>query len=402
MIYRSLTNSGVSEVQPHFIQTGRWRKLLFRHKREDRSTTIRTEKSMQQPADTTSEEVHAAELPAFFARYQELIDLALKAELDGLSLPLYETHSYYMGWSDVDGSASSSSGGKRLRPTLALLAAEAAGGQPERALPVAVSLEYVHNFSLIHDDLEDQDRIRHHRPTVWAVWGEATAIVSGNAMLKIADRALERLSDHGIGSDVVLETQHALAANYLRMMEGQYLDIQFESFASVTVEQYLDMIERKTGALIETAVFLGSLVGRPDGPDARFSEGLRSVGYELGRIFQIRDDILGVWGGQETGKPVGADIERKKKALPAVHALSTASGPAKKRFADIFAKDQIDGRDIEDALEIMEDLRTQEYCQSLADDRWRRARSVIQSLELVGETTRDLEDLGEFLLVRTS
>ncbi len=351
---------------------------------------------------TTEKQVRPTGLPAFFARYQEPIDAALRAELDGLTLPLYETHSYYMGWTDIDGSESTNSGGKRLRPTLALLAADAAGGEPERAMPVAIALEYVHNFSLIHDDLEDQDRIRHHRPTIWAVWGESTAIVSGNAMLKLADRAMERLSEHGITPSVALEAQSSLTANYLRMMEGQYLDIQFESLDTVTVEQYLDMIERKTGALIETAVFLGSLVGRPGGPDRDFSTGLRSVGYELGRIFQIRDDILGVWGGQETGKPVGADIERKKKALPAVHALNMATGPARKRIREIFAKDELSGSDVEDALEVMDDLRTQEYCQSLADDRWRRAHSVIQSLELAGDTARDLEDLGEFLLIRTS
>ncbi len=307
-----------------------------------------------------------------------------------------------MGWTDIDGSESESTGGKRLRPTLALLAADAAGGEPERAMPVAVSLEYVHNFSLIHDDLEDQDRIRHHRPTVWAVWGEPTAIVSGNAMLKIADRAMEKLADHNISTEVILEAQHSLTANYLRMMEGQYLDIQFESLASVTVEQYLDMIERKTGALIETAVFLGSFVGRPGGPDREFSAGLRSVGYELGRIFQIRDDILGVWGGQETGKPVGADIQRKKKALPAVHALSMSDGAAKQRITEIFSKEELSGDDVEDALQVMEDLSTQDYCQSLADERWNRARTVLQSLDLAGETARDLEDLGEFLLIRTS
>lgn len=307
-----------------------------------------------------------------------------------------------MGWTDVDGTPAPGNGGKRLRPTLALLAAEAAGGNPEQAMPVAVSLEYVHNFSLIHDDLEDQDRIRHHRPTVWAVWGEPTAIVSGNAMLKVADSALERLNDHGVSRDVILETQRSLTENYLRMMEGQYLDIQFESLDSVSVEQYLDMIERKTGALIETSVYLGSLVGRPSSPDRVFSEGLRSVGYELGRIFQIRDDILGVWGGQETGKPVGADIERKKKALPAVHALSTSDGPAKRRIKEIFSKAELDGKDVEDALQVMEDLHTQDYCQSLADDRWRRAQGVIKSLELAGDTARDLEDLGEFLLIRSS
>lgn len=351
---------------------------------------------------TTGNEVRPISLPSFFARYQEPIDAALRAELDGLTLPLYETHRYYMGWTDVDGTESSNGGGKRLRPTLSLLAAEAAGGEPERAMPVAVSLEYVHNFSLIHDDLEDQDRIRHHRPTVWAVWGEPTAIVSGNAMLKIADKAMERLLQHGVSPEIALEAQHSLTANYLRMMEGQYLDIQFESLASVTVEQYLDMIERKTGALIETAVFLGSFVGHPGGPDREFSAGLRSVGYELGRIFQIRDDMLGVWGGQETGKPVGADIERKKKALPAVHALNMATGASKDRITEIFAKDELSGTDVEDALQVMEDSQTQEYCQSLADERWLRARTVLQSLDLAGETAKDLEDLGEFLLVRNS
>ncbi len=351
---------------------------------------------------TARNETRSIGLPAFFARYQGPIDAALRAELDGLDLPLYDTHSYYMGWTDVDGSDSKSAGGKRLRPTLSLLAAEAAGGTPDRAMPVAVSLEYVHNFSLIHDDLEDQDRIRHHRPTVWAVWGEATAIVSGNAMLKVADHAMERLVEIGVSPEVALEAQHSLTANYLRMMEGQYLDIHFESRASVTVDQYLDMIERKTGALIETAVFLGSLVGRPGEPDRDFSAGLRSVGYELGRIFQIRDDILGVWGGQETGKPVGADIQRKKKALPAVHALNMATGASKERITEIFAKDELNGDDVEDALEVMDDLRTQDYCQSLADERWLRARGVLQSLDLAGDTARDIEDLGEFLLVRNS
>ncbi len=355
------------------------------------------------PTTSSTGSAKPTTLPAFFARYQGMIDTALRAELDGLDLPVYETHRYYMGWTEVDGTPSSGSvAGKRLRPTLALLAAEAAGGDPQSAMPVAVALEYVHNFSLIHDDLEDRDRIRHHRPTVWAVWGEPTAIVSGNAMLKVADRAISKLAEHGASPEVTLEAQHSLTANYLRMMEGQYLDIQFESRPSVTVDEYLDMIERKTGALIETAVYLGSFVGRPGGPNSAFSQGLRSVGYELGRIFQIRDDILGVWGGQETGKPVGADIQRKKKALPAVHALDNAQGAARTRITEIFAREELEGQDVEDVLQIMEELDTQGYCQSLADERWRRALGVIKSLTLAGETAGELEDLGEFLLVRTS
>jgi geranylgeranyl diphosphate synthase type I len=341
-------------------------------------------------------------LPDFFSRYQEPIDRALRAELEGMELALYGTHRYYMGWTEADGSPSNNGGGKRLRPTLTLLAADSVGGDPDRALPVAVALEYVHNFSLIHDDLEDQDRFRHHRETVWAVWGAPTAIISGNAMLKVADRAAHRLVDNGVMPSLALEAEHGLTASYLRMMEGQYLDIHYESLDSITVEQYLSMIERKTGALIETAAYLGSLVSRPEGPDRRLTQGLRSVGFELGRIFQIIDDLLGIWGGQETGKPVGADIERKKKALPAVHALNNATGAARERLSAIFAKDTMSGSDVEDVLQIMDDLGTQEYCQTLANDRWMRGRSVIKSLELSRDTARDFEDLGEFLLVRNS
>ena len=307
-----------------------------------------------------------------------------------------------MGWTDTGGSPSDGGGGKRLRPTLTLLACESAGGDVEMALPVAVALEYVHNFSLIHDDLEDGDRFRHHRPTVWAVWGDATAIVSGNAMLNVADQAARRLSERGVHPDVSLDAQRALTTGYLRMMEGQYLDIEFEARPSITVQEYLDMIERKTGALIESAIYLGALVGRPAGAGRELAEGFRMVGHDLGRIFQIRDDILGVWGGAETGKPVGADIQRKKKALPAVHALSHSAGAGRQRLTEIFAKKELTGSDVEDVLEIMEAMGTQDYCQSMAAERWQRARNVLKSLRIPTDAHREFEELGEFLLVRDS
>jgi geranylgeranyl diphosphate synthase type I len=255
-------------------------------------------------------------LPAFFSRYQSRIDEALRAELTGLEPEMYDIHRYYMGWQEIDGSDSNSMGGKRMRPTLAMLAADAVGGDLERATPIAVALEYVHNFSLIHDDLEDMDRVRHHRPTVWAVWGEPAAIVSGNAMLKIADHAAWKLRSVGVEESVALEAEAVLTDHYLKMMEGQYLDISFETKESVSVDQYLDMIERKTGALIEASIYLGSLVAPEKGPDRQKATALKSIGYELGRIFQIRDDVLGVWGGVETGKPVGADIKRPERRSP--------------------------------------------------------------------------------------
>jgi geranylgeranyl diphosphate synthase type I len=342
-------------------------------------------------------------LPAFFSRYQSRIDEALRAELTGLEPEMYDIHRYYMGWQEIDGSDSNSMGGKRMRPTLAMLAADAVGGDLERATPIAVALEYVHNFSLIHDDLEDMDRVRHHRPTVWAVWGEPAAIVSGNAMLKIADHAAWKLRSVGVEESVALEAEAVLTNHYLKMMEGQYLDISFETKESVSVDQYLDMIERKTGALIEASIYLGSLVAPEKGPDRQKATALKSIGYELGRIFQIRDDVLGVWGGVETGKPVGADIKRKKKALPAVHALSNSTGPSADRLKEIFRTEgDLNAEDVHVVLEVMENLGTQEYCQTMAEQRWVECKRMIESLELSGTTAAEFTELGEFLLIRES
>jgi len=308
-----------------------------------------------------------------------------------------------MGWQEIDGTDSRATGGKRMRPTLAMLAADAVGGDLERATPIAVALEYVHNFSLIHDDLEDMDRMRHHRPTVWAVWGKPAAIISGNAMLKIADQAVWKLRSVGVEDSIALEAEAELTQQYLKMMEGQYLDISFETEKSVSVLQYLDMIERKTGALIEASIYLGGLVGPRTGPDRQKAIALKAIGHELGRIFQIRDDVLGIWGGKETGKPVGADIKRKKKALPAIHALNMARGASASRIGDIFqTQDDLNEKEIHEVLEIMESLKTQDYCQSIAAERWMDCKQMIKSLNLSGQTAKEFTELGEFLLVRES
>jgi geranylgeranyl diphosphate synthase type I len=187
------------------------------------------------------------------------------------------------------------------------------------------------------------------------------------------------------------------------MMEGQYLDISFETEESVSVEQYLDMIERKTGALIEASIYIGGLVAPRSGPDRQKATALKAIGYDLGRIFQIRDDVLGVWGGVETGKPVGADIKRKKKALPAVHALSSSTGATAERLRDIFRTEgDLDEEDVHVVLEEMDNLDTQNYCQTMAEDRWSDCQRMIESLDLSGTTADEFTELGEFLLVRES
>jgi geranylgeranyl diphosphate synthase type I len=199
----------------------------------------------------------------------------------------------------------------------------------------------------------------------------------------------------------------AIAEHYLKMVEGQYLDISFESRIDVSVDEYLGMIRRKTGALIEASVYAGALIGGCRGHDPELVNALRTVGRALGYVFQIRDDVLGVWGGKETGKPVGADIARKKKSLPAVHALENARGPARAEIRAAYSKERIEGGDLDRVLQIMDDLKTRDYCDSLALMHWQSAKSVLESSTLGEEslahrTARDFTELGEFLLARQS
>ena len=307
-----------------------------------------------------------------------------------------------MGWADQDGEEIVATQGKRLRPTMALLGADAVDGDPSYALPVATALEFVHNFSLIHDDIEDRDRFRHHRPTVWVVWGDECAIVSGNSMLKIADRATRALLTLGVNDAKSMQARRSITEAYMRMIEGQFMDIDFENRSNVSVEAYLEMIERKTGALIETSLFLGALVAGEDESSAGVSEGLRSAGYEFGRLFQIRDDMLGVWGSDETGKPVCGDIYNKKKSLPAIHALNVTLGASSTEIQAIYQKPELDEHDVDRVLEIMMDNGTYEYCNLMSARHWSAAAAIIDELELNPSIRNDLFDLGEYLVERIS
>ena len=186
-----------------------------------------------------------ASVPGFFARYQPMIDTALRKELGEYASDIRTTHRYHMGWADKNGADIDATQGKRLRPSMVLLGADAVDGETWSVIPIATALEYVHNFSLIHDDIEDRDRFRHHRPTLWVVWGEETAIVSGNSMLKLADRSTRALREIGVSLDLSLIAQQQIAQAYMRMIEGQYMDIAFEDRTIVSVDEYLSMIERK-------------------------------------------------------------------------------------------------------------------------------------------------------------
>ena len=339
------------------------------------------------------------ELPAAFARYRPHIDASLRSVLGEGSPPLlYQMMRYHMGWEDEVGRSLQNGSGKALRPTLLLMACETVGGDWHKALPAAAALELVHNFSLIHDDIQDQDRERRHRPTVWAVWGEAQAINAGDALLAVAHLAALSSLDTGVPSAKVVETVKTLDRSTLEMVEGQSMDLSFEATSDVSLRDYLEMISKKTGALFDCAFRLGALIGTND---AKVVEGFAGCGRRLGIAFQVRDDMLGVWGSPaETGKPLGADILRRKKSLPIVYALS-ARGEERDELAEVYAQPEVGQEDVAVVLKALEALGAPEYCRSLAMSKKAEALAQLEGVGLEPGSYLAIKEMADFVLERT-
>ncbi len=206
-------------------------------------------------------------------------------------------------------------GGKRLRPTLLLMTADAFGGCPEKAIQPAAGIEMFHNFTLLHDDVMDNSDLRRGRPTVHSKWDENTAILSGDTMLTLATKLISDVEDAVLRP--VLDTFNDQA---LRVYEGQRLDMDFETKEEVGIDEYIDMIKAKTGALLGGAAKIGALIGGASEEDA---EKMYEFGLMLGVAFQIEDDYLDTFGNAETfGKPIGGDINNNKKTFLMVKALA--------------------------------------------------------------------------------
>ena len=257
-----------------------------------------------------------------FSRYLPLIEAEMRRVIGGAE-GVYAGHygmlRYHMGWVDSAMQPAEVNSGKRIRPVACVLACEAVGGSLDDALPAAAAVELLHNFSLIHDDVEDDSPTRRHRPTVWALWGVPQAINAGDAMFTLARLALHGLSGRAISAAVAMDACTVFDYACLRLTEGQYLDMSFEGRLDVTVDEYLAMIEGKTAALLSASLELGALVGGADGTTRRH---LAEFGRSLGLAFQMEDDILGIWGDEAvTGKSAASDIVTRKKSLPVVYAL---------------------------------------------------------------------------------
>lgn len=340
-------------------------------------------------------------LKSALERYLPLIEAELR-QVVALPRPQLESFygmmQYHLGWVDEDFVSIEDSAGKRLRPVLCLLTCQASGGDPERALPAAAAIELVHNFSLIHDDIEDHSPLRRGRPTVWKLWGVSQAINTGDGLYALAHLAMQRLADRGMPAQRVLAAFETLDQAGLALTEGQYLDLSFEDRLDVDVEQYLSMIRGKTAALFSAAAQLGALVA---GSDPESTARYRRFGENLGLAFQIVDDILGIWGDpQVTGKPAADDIRQCKKTLPIVRALEEEKKTGRKGLREIYQRGSIDEEAVEAALKILEDLGARRYTEEMANDYYQQALAELDTPGVENEAQGDLRELAAFLVER--
>jgi geranylgeranyl diphosphate synthase, type I len=332
--------------------------------------------------------------PEVLLKYRGAIEREIGLALPQSDSPLEEMLRYQLGWT-IEGLPTLA---KCLRPTFCLMACESLGGDIEQALPVAAAVELVHNFSLIHDDIEDGDVMRHHRSALWYEHGRAPAVLAGVALWAIAYQTLHRSRDRGLDAERVLACRRVLNDACREMIEGQHQDLTYELRTDVTLTEYLEMIGRKSAALLGASLQLGALVA---GADEEESGRFASFGREIGLAFQIRDDILGIWGeGSATGKPVGADVARKKKSLPVVHALQQVVGPDRDVLRAIYAKPEVDDDDIESVLDILQRWNCRYFAQGLAEDYRSRAMDALSRTTMPPEARRGFDELTSFILER--
>jgi geranylgeranyl diphosphate synthase type I len=333
------------------------------------------------------------------APYLEAVEAEMRAVVrnsaEDLSV-LYGMLLYHLGWLDTQLRPERADAGKRVRPLLCLLSCEAAGGQWRRAVPGAAALELVHNFSLLHDDIEDQSATRRGRATVWKVWGLAHGINSGDSLLILARLALGGLKDRGYGCQPILDATNLLDHTCLELCHGQYLDISGEADLGMTEERYLRMIGGKTAALLAASAEMGALLAG----NAAEMPNYRQLGWNLGLAFQMVDDVLGIWGNPAvTGKPAGDDLLSRKMTLPVIHAMR--SGPAGSELGALYRLGTWQDGTLRGVVELLERSGSRTYVELLAEHYQAQALEALRRARPAAPASGLLLDLVSSLTTRS-
>lgn len=306
----------------------------------------------------------------------------LVADRDPSTHGLYEMVRYHLA---LDGTGAS--GGKRMRPLLGLLAYASIAGEHTRALPGAAAVELGHNFSLVHDDIEDGDTERRHRATLWSLHGIPQAINTGDTLFSLSRIALHRLTDLGFSDHTVLRLMRLYDETCLALCEGQYIDIATsESDVVMSVEAYMDMIGRKTAALIAASIEAGALLATEDeAVIARY----RAFGWALGLAFQINDDLLGIWGAESTTGKAASDVAHKKKTLPVIYAVENAGPDDRARLLELYATPDPTAEGLAEIVRILERVGARDYTREQARRYRDEALAELDAAGVVQPAARD-------------
>lgn len=337
----------------------------------------------------------ASEAAVVLERARACVDPELRRALDSLPGSMRRIALYHFGWEQADGTPGAGNAGKAIRPALVLSAVQALGGQHTAAVRAAAAVELIHNFTLLHDDVMDRDTTRRHRPTAWTVFGDADAILAGDALQALALRMLAE-DPHPASSAAAAR----LAGCVVELCAGQHTDTAMEKLGpqEVTLDECLAMAEAKTGALLGSACAIGGLYAEADAEDV---EALDAFGREAGLAFQLIDDVIGIWGDPgRTGKPAGADLAVRKKSLPVVAAL-TSGTPAAAELAELYAAPYREG-ELERTALAVERAGGRDWAQVQAADRMSRAMHELSRAVPDPEAAGGLLALAEFVTRRSS
>ncbi|MEU0031339.1 polyprenyl synthetase family protein [Streptomyces sp. NPDC006335] len=328
---------------------------------------------------------------------EEMLAPALREAVASLPGAERRVAGYHRGWCEADGTPllSAPSRGKTVRPALTLLSAIAVGGEPRCALQGAVAVELVHDFTLLHDDVIDGDTLRRHRPASWTVFGTPSAVLTGDALLAAALRAVAETP-----TQVAAAAVRELVGALLDLVQGQSLDVAFEDASEVTVPQYLAMAEGKTGSLMGCACALGGVLAGADGERVR---GLREFGRRLGVAFQCADDLLGIWGrSTRSGKPVGADLTARKKSLPVVAALAGTDSAAEHLRSLYGSQRPLDEQDVALARELVEKAGGRQAAEDEARRQMSAALRALSCAQPTADAYQQLQEIARAMIQRDS
>jgi geranylgeranyl diphosphate synthase type I len=329
--------------------------------------------------------------------YSTYTDGQMRAVLEGRKSVgrLYDMMKYHLGWLDDRFNDCRAPRGKSLRSTMCLLTCEAISGDHRKALPAAAAVELLHNFTLIHDDIEDGDEKRRHRDTLWKLWGVPQAINTGDAMDIVANISLLDLNG-SIKPQMMVEVMRLFNETVIELCEGQYLDMDFQNRDEVSVEEYITMVSGKTAALIEASTAIGAMVATED---RDVIDRFRTFGRKIGIAFQIRDDILGIWGNPDnTGKSARNDIRNKKKSLPLLYAMEKSND--RDELKRIYANEKLSEADITRVFDILTGAGALEYTQGEAKRYKAEAMAQFDGLTLHRAPMDKLRAIALFLVER--